>query len=223
MNKLMVIAAHPDDELLGCGGTIAKLIENGYEAKTILLSQGLLSRGQEHIKNLKRHKENLIKANKELGIEKIEIYDFPDNSFDSVPLLKIIKIVEKEIFEYNPNIIFTHYGDDLNIDHRKTFEAVMTACRPQPKTINPKIYSFFIPSSTDWVDGNSLKTFTPNTYVNIEKYIDKKIEALSFYETEMKEYPHSRSLEALKIISQYWGNRVGLKYAEPLKLIRNVW
>lgn len=223
MKKIMIIAAHPDDELLGCGGTVAKLIEEGYSAKTVILGRGMLARGKEHEKHLEKHMENSKNANKEIGIDEIEIYDFPDNSFDTIPLLEIIKVVEKEITHYQPDIIFTHHGNDLNIDHRKTFEAVMTACRPQPGVINPKIYTFFIPSSTDWIDGDSLNSFVPNTYIDIEKQIDKKIKALSYYDTEMKEYPHSRSLESLKIFSKYWGNRVGMNYVEPLKLIREIW
>lgn len=222
MKKFLIIVAHPDDELLGCGGTAAKLISEGYEGKSIILSKGMLSRGNEYEKYLNIHIENSEKANKEIGIEKIKIYNFPDNTFDTVSLLEIIKTVEKEISEYRPDIIFTHHGDDLNVDHQKTFQAVMTACRPQPDFLNPDIYTFFVVSASDWVDGYSMKTFVPNTFVNIEKFIDKKIKALSFYNTEMKDYPHSRSLESLQIFSQYWGNRVGYNYCEPLCLIRKI-
>lgn len=220
---MLVIAAHPDDELLGCAGTVAKLInESGYVGRSVILSRGMLSRGREFEGHIEKLKEDSKKANEVIGINEIAFYDFPDNAFDSVPLLEIVKVVEKEIFEYKPNIVFTHYGNDLNIDHRRTFEAVLTACRPQPSFFNSDIYSFFVPSSTDWIDGDILRDFSPNVFVDIEDYIDLKIKALSYYETEMRDYPHSRSLEAVKIFSMYWGNRVGKKYVEPLRLVRKV-
>jgi LmbE family N-acetylglucosaminyl deacetylase len=223
VQKLLIIVAHPDDEVLGCGGTVARFVnKNNYSAKSIILSKGMLSRGKEYEKYLNKLKESSLKANKTIGVDSVTFYNFPDNSFDTVSLLKIIKTIEKEIFDFKPDVIFTHYGNDLNVDHRRTFEAVLTACRPQPGFFNPEIYSFYIPSSSDWVDGEILKSFTPNIFFNIENYLDLKLKALSYYKTEMKEYPHSRSLESVKIFSQYWGNRVGLKYVEPFKLIRKI-
>jgi len=220
--RILVIAAHPDDEILGCGGTIARYIAEGWSAQSIILGQGMLSRGKEHIKFLNILRDSARKANSFLGIENIKFYDFPDNAFDSVSLLKIVKIVEHEIFEYKPDIVFTHHGSDLNIDHRRTFEAVVTACRPQPGFKHPDIYTFFVPSSTDWIDGRILENFVPNTFVDIENYIEKKLQALSYYKSEMREYPHPRSVESLRIFSNYWGNRVGKRYVEPLCLIRKI-
>lgn len=223
MNKLLIVAAHPDDEILGCGATVAKMISKGWNAKSVILGQGMLSREIENSENaLKSLKNDSLKANHEIGIKEVIFYEFPDNSFDSVPLLKIIKVLEREIEEYRPNIIFTHYGGDLNIDHRKTFEAVLTATRPMPNSLKPTLYSFFIPSSTDWVDGFVLKNFIPNVFFDVEEYIERKIKALEHYVTEMRNYPHSRSMESVRIFSKYWGNRVGLNYVEPFILVRKI-
>ena len=223
MKKLLIIAAHPDDEILGCGATVAKMIDQGWEAKSVILGQGMVSRGvEDEERALKQLREDARRANHELGIADVAFYDFPDNAFDRVPLLEIIKVVEKEVSNYKPDIIFTHFGGDLNIDHRRTFEAVLTATRPQPSFFNPTIYSFFIPSSTDWVDGFILKSFMPNIYFDVEGYIEKKLNALKCYTTEMRNYPHSRSIESLRIFSKYWGNRVGLNYVEPFILVRKI-
>jgi len=221
MKKIMVIAAHPDDEMLGCGGTLIKHSKKGDLIKTLILGQGMLSRGEDE-SILNQLRADSKKANDIIGVNDLKFFDFPDNAFDSVPLLNIIKVVEKEIDDYEPDIIYTHFSNDLNIDHRRTFEAVMTACRPQPAFKNPDIYSFFIQSSTDWISSTEATQFVPNVFVDVEDEIEQKIEALKTYQTEMKEYPHSRSLESIRVFSQYWGTRVGKLYAEPFVLVRSV-
>lgn len=221
MKKIMVIAAHPDDELLGCGGTLLKHSRKGDFIKTIILGQGMLSRGEDE-SILVKLRADAKQANDLTGVNELKFFDFPDNAFDSVPLIEIIKTVEKEIDELEPDIIYTHFGNDLNIDHRKTFQAVMTATRPQPGMKNPDIYSFYIQSSTDWIASSEKDQFVPNVFVDIEDTIEKKIEALEKYETEMKAYPHSRSLESIRIFSEYWGTRVGKQFVEPFVLVRSI-
>jgi len=221
MKKIMVIAAHPDDEMLGCGGTLIKHSKRGDYIKTLILGQGMLSRGEDE-SILAKLRADSKEANDIIGVNELKFFDFPDNAFDSVPLLKIIKVVEKEVADYQPDIIYTHFSNDLNIDHRRTFEAVMTACRPQPGMKNPDIYSFYIQSSTDWIASTEATQFIPNIFVDVEDEIEQKIEALMAYQTEMKEYPHSRSLESIRVFSQYWGTRVGKYFAEPFILVRSV-
>jgi LmbE family N-acetylglucosaminyl deacetylase len=221
MKKIMVIAAHPDDELLGCGGTLIKHSKNGDHIKTLILGQGMLSRGEDESILIKL-RADAKRANDIVGVNELKFFDFPDNAFDSIPLLNIIKTVEKEIDEYEPDIIYTHFSNDLNVDHRRTFEAVMTATRPQPGMKNPEIYSFCIQSSTDWISSNESVQFIPSVFVDVEKEIEQKLLALEAYETEMKDYPHSRSLKSVEIFSQYWGTRVGKKYVEPFVLVRSV-
>ena len=217
--KVLVIAAHPDDEMLGCGATVATLIEKGHHVKSVILGQGILSRGKK-VSDLRLLQKHAMLANHAIGIEETTFHNFPDNAFDRVTLHEIIKTVEKELELFPPDIIFTHFGSDLNIDHQRTFCAVLTACRPQPNAINPAVYSFFIPSSTDWNDGYTMKPFIPNVFIDVSKTIQKKLTALSHYKTEMRDYPHSRSLQSVKNFSEYWGNRVGLEYAEPFMQIR---
>lgn len=221
MKKILLVAAHPDDELLGCGGTIAKAVKMGDQIKTVILGEGMLSR-KHATDSLTKLRDDSKKANHILGVDSVTFYQLPDNAFDTIPLLSIVRIVEREVEEFTPEVIFTHYGHDLNIDHRRTFEAVLTACRPQPKLRYPDIYSFFIASSTDWIDGTAFPSFAPNVYFDISDTINQKLDALACYVTKMKEFPHSRSLESLRIFSQYWGNRVGKNYVEPFILVRSV-
>jgi len=181
----------------------------------------MLSRGEDE-SILTRLREDSKKANEIIGVNELNFFDFPDNSFDSVPLLEIIKVVEKEIDDYQPDMIYTHFSNDLNVDHRRTLEAVMTACRTQPGMKNPDIYSFYIQSSTDWIASTEATQFIPNVFVDVESEIEQKLEALKAYQTEMREYPHSRSLESIRIFSQYWGTRVGKRFVEPFVLVRSV-
>ncbi|MDP3396785.1 MAG: PIG-L deacetylase family protein [Methanoregula sp.] len=220
--KILTVASHPDDEILGCGGTIKKFTESGSEVCTVILGEGMLSRGDANANAVGKLQKHCKKANEIIGVKDLREFSFPDNAFDSVPLLNIVKVVEDTIDDFKPDVIFTHHGGDLNIDHRLTFQAVLTGCRPQGFKKSPEIYSFFIPSSTDWTDGYVLNHFMPTMYVDVSDQIESKIAALSEYKTEMREYPHSRSLESVRIISQYWGNRVGLHFAEPFTLIRRI-
>lgn len=219
--KFLIIAAHPDDEILGCGATAAKLVDNGWEGQIVIMSQGGMARGESFSAMMAEVKKNAITANKIVGITNLTWFDLPDNAFDSLPILEITKKIETLIKDFSPRIIFTHYHGDLNVDHRKVFEAVMISCRPQPGFCNPDIYSFFIASSSDWGDGTYFKQFSPNAFCNVEKTIGVKLEALKCYKTEMRDKPHSRSIESVETFSRYWGNRVGYYYVEPFDHVRS--
>lgn len=220
--KILTVAAHPDDEILGCGGVIARFVKEKAEAYTLILGEGLTSRDEKRdIKIRKREIERLkkqaVEANRILGVKKNFLFDFPDNRFDTVPLLDIVKVIEKIKSEIRPDIIFTHYGKDLNIDHQITYSAVITATRPIKGETVKEIYSFEIISSTEW---NYPLTFTPDVFFDISGTIDLKIKAMQEYKTEFKEYPHPRSPEAIKLNANYWGVRVSLEHAEAFKSIR---
>ncbi|MDP2709083.1 MAG: PIG-L deacetylase family protein [bacterium] len=219
MNKILVVAAHPDDEVLGAGGTILKHIENGDQVNILLLGDGVSSRSVSAGK-IKKRAEQARRAAQFLGAKKIILNAFPDNRFDSVPLLKIIKKIEKIVNEIKPKIIYTHFSDDLNIDHRLTFQAVMTVCRPQPEFFVKKIMAFEVLSSTEWQAKKKNKLFCPNQYNDIGKFIDKKIKAMEIYSDELKTYPHPRSKEGIKILAQYRGLEAGFKYAEAFSVVR---
>lgn len=221
MNKILVVAAHPDDEVLGAGGTILKHAQSGDQVSILLLGDGVTSRGAGPAE-IKARQDQASRAAKRLGIKKVFLEALPDNKFDSVPLLEIVKKVEMVLDQIKPSVVYTHFGNDLNIDHRLTFQAVMTACRPQPKFFVKKILSFEVLSSTEWQAKKKNKLFCPTEYNDIGKFIDKKIKAIEIYSDELKAYPHPRSKEGIKILAQYRGLEVGFKYAEAFEIVRNI-
>lgn len=170
MEKILVVAAHPDDELLGLGGTIRRLANAGKEIHAVILAEGITSRAvvrdEADFNELKALREDAQKAAKIVGYSSIEFHDFPDNRMDEVDLLDIIKVVSKFVDKYEPDTIFTHHHGDLNIDHRRTCEAVLTATRPIGKYSVKRIYAFETPSSTEWNYIYS-EPFTPNVYFDV--------------------------------------------------------
>lgn len=226
MNNILVIAAHPDDEVLGCGGMINKFAKKGSDVYTLILGEGVTSRDAKRDRSkreddIRRLKNNIENANKMLGVKKTFTFDFPDNRFDTVALLDIVKVIEDVKKEIIPEIIYTHFHGDLNIDHRITFEAVMTAFRPMALEKGVEVYSFEIPSSTEWAFGR-FSCFHPNVFLDVSSEFKIKLKAMEMYEEEMRIFPHPRSLDALKIQAQHWGTTVGLEYAEAFELIRSV-
>jgi LmbE family N-acetylglucosaminyl deacetylase len=223
--KILVIAAHPDDEVLGCGGAMARFVTEGCEVYTLILGEGVTSRDKERdraereneITELRKQAEN---ANNILGVKKVYAFDFPDNRFDSIPLLDIIKTIEKIKGSVQPDSVFTHHQGDLNIDHQITFKAVVTACRPVKDESVKEIYSFEIPSSTEWNAPSSLTYFMPDYFVDVSKSLKVKINALKEYETELRDFPHPRSLKAVELNAKLWGVKMGFEAAEAFKTIR---
>ena len=225
----MIVVAHPDDELLGLGATMHKLIKKqNVNTHVVILGEGITSRADSREpvkweKELQIHHQNIREAQACIGYSSISTYDFPDNRFDSVALLNLIKIVEKEKSEFQPEIIFTHHGGDLNIDHQCTFKAVMTACRPMKDEVVRTIFTFETPSATEWKAFTDPQPFTPNVFIEIsEEDLQSKINGMEKYQFEKRSYPHPRSPLALKILAQYRGLTVGLEYAEAFCLVRNI-
>ena len=225
----MVVVAHPDDELLGLGATMHKLI-NEYNVHThvVILGEGITSRSDVRDvsiweKELVKHRENIKKAQFAIGYHSTSIYDFPDNRFDSVALLDIIKVIEKEKGIFKPEVVFTHHGGDVNIDHQRTFEAIITSCRPMKEENIKTIITFETPSGTEWRSPSDPKHFLPNLYFSVSHTdIEAKIKGMESYEFERREYPHPRSPEALMIQAQRWGITIGTNFAEAFCLIRMI-
>lgn len=222
--KILIVAAHPDDEVLGCFGTVARLIKEGYMAYTLILGEGKTSRDERRtIENKKSDIEllntEIQRANELIGVKKVFIESFPDNRFDSVDLLDIIKVISKVKEEVQPDVIFTHYDNDLNIDHQITYKAVVTATRPMEEECVKEIYSFEILSSTEW---NYPLSFNPDTFVDITKTLDLKIDAMKEYNSELCEFPHPRSIDGIELNAKYQGMRVGKKYVEAFKTVRKI-
>lgn len=219
--KILIVAAHPDDEVLGVGGTILKHTQNGDQVSVLILGDGVTSRGGSS-EEIDHRIDQAKKVAKILGVKKIILTSLPDNKFDFIPLLSIAKKVEKIIDMIKPDIIYTHHGGDLNVDHRLTFQAVLTACRPQPNFCVKKILTFETPSSTEWSAKSIGESFVPNCYNDITDFIDKKIEALEIYENEMRTFPHPRSYEGVEILAKFRGMTVGHKFAEAFEIIREL-
>jgi len=219
-NSVLVVAAHPDDEILGVGGTILKHVKTGDRVSILVLGDGESSRPGAALADIKKREAQIKKAARALGALNIFIEKFPDNKFDSLSLLEIVKVIEKVINKVKPRVVYTHHAYDLNIDHCLTSQAVLTACRPQPNFCVKKILAFETLSSTEWQLKDQSNTFCPTEYIDISSYIEKKIEIFKIYKGEVKKYPHPRSLMGVKILAQYRGMGVGYRYAEAFTVIR---
>ena len=223
-DRILIVAAHPDDEILGCAGTIAKLTKNGCVAHTLILGEGMTSRDEKRNRSMRESgigklKEQAMEANKIMGVKDVFMYDFPDNRFDSIALIDIVKVIEKIKKELKPDTIFTHYENDLNIDHRITYNAVITATRPLSHETVRGIYSFEVLSSTEW---NYPHQFCPNAFFDVKDTLNNKIAAIKKYKSELKAFPHPRSTDGIRLRAEYWGMQIGLKYAEPFKIVRQI-
>ena len=221
--KILVVAAHPDDEILGVGGTILRHVNEGDTVHVLILAEGMTSRMQNddvECPGLSELHESAAKVAKSLGVEKLSMANFPDNRMDSIPLLTIVKRIEKETESFVPDTVYTHYGGDVNIDHKLSHDAVVTAFRPLPGTLTSDIYFFETPSSTEWQMSEPGKLFIPNCYIDISAYVKKKIEVLHCYDSEMRRYPHPRSYKGIEIKAMQRGAEIGCEYAEAFAIGR---
>lgn len=233
--KILIVAAHPDDDILGMGGTMLKHALNRDSVNVVYLSTGISARRAVNYVNstsyevsnkekLRMKKEittlrkNAKNACKILKVKNVNFNDFPDNEMDSISLLNITKTIEKEISKIKPDRIYTNHFGDLNIDHRTTFNATLTACRPLNTSIK-EIICFEVLSSTEW---NYPNTFNPNYFVNIKPTLNKKIKAFEQYKNEKRKFPHPRSSENLKNVAGRWGSVSGFEAAEAFEIIRKL-
>jgi len=216
---VMVIAAHADDEALGCGGTMARLAAEGAQIHVVFMADGVHSRKGSSQNHLKLRREAAEKAQKILGSERGHFLNLPDNQMDQVPFLKIVQKLETLIEKYKPKVIFTHFYGDLNVDHRITQQAVMTACRPQPKCGVKEIYGFEIVSSTEWSTPQET-SFSPNVHVDITQFFASKVRALEAYAEEMRAAPHTRCLNHVEALAKHRGYSAGFEYAEAFVAYR---
>lgn len=219
---ILIIVAHTDDEIIGCGGTICKHIEDGHKVFAMSFTDGISSRSIKSKKLKKARYLSAKKASRFLGFKWIKNLNFPDNQLDKVPILKIIKQIEKIKDKLKPSIVYTHNFSDLNIDHKLIAEATLTAFRPTPDSKLLEFRTFEVPSSTDYSQIKHRKNFVPNLFVDISKFWKKKNNALKIYKSEIKKKPHSRSFEGIKNLAKLRGNQSGLKIAEAFEIIRKI-
>lgn len=217
---ILIVAAHADDEALGCSGTIAKHVASGDKVHVLFMTDGVSARNLLSNEAAQRLK-SAEKAAEILGVASMHNLSFPDNRMDTVPLLDVTQAVESKIAEIQPEIIYTHHVGDLNIDHQVTHKAVMTACRPQPDFCVKEIYAFEVLSSTEW-QTPGLMPFTPNVFVDISEHIETKREVLEAYSEEMREARHSRSIDNVICHAGVRGNTVGVEYAEAFMSVREI-
>jgi LmbE family N-acetylglucosaminyl deacetylase len=222
--SVLCVAAHPDDEILGVGGTLARHAAAGEDVHVCILSDGVTSRYDEPDtaeEEIKQRRSRAKRASKALGAT-VKLYGFPDNCFDSVPLLDIVQTIESEIESHDPDVVYTHHYGDLNIDHELTCRATVTATRPLADSNINRVLAFETLSSSEWAIPESSNTFQPTSYVDVSPYLETKIDALSIYETEVKEPPHPRTVETVRKNAEVWGAKTGVSAAEPFEVLREL-
>lgn len=225
-STILVVAAHPDDEVLGCGGSVHKWSQMGAKVHALIMAEGLTARAEKRedisCQALGSLREDAKHAAKLIGYQSISFETFPDNRMDSVDLLDVVHALSRYVDQFHPDVVLTHHHSDLNIDHRICFQAVLTACRPLPEHFVRTILSFETPSATEWNFPYYKNCFSPNIFVDISEHIKAKTDAMSCYKTELRAAPHPRSIRSLDSIAQHWGSVTGCDYAEAFELVRTI-
>jgi LmbE family N-acetylglucosaminyl deacetylase len=220
MAPVLVVSAHPDDEALGAGGTIARHVAGGDEVHLLFLTDGVGARGRDE-QAARRRASAANRAAAILGAQPPSFLSFPDNRLDGVDRLDIVQAIERTVAELKPAVVYTHHAGDLNVDHAICHHAVLTACRPMPQASVRRIYAMEIPSATEWASPSGLP-FVPTRFVDIAPAWDKKRTALEAYREEMRAFPHPRSLEAIEALARWRGATAGLALAEAFAVLRDV-
>ena len=222
--SVLCIVAHPDDEVLGVGGTLARHVANGDDVHICILSDGVTSRYNETDTaeaEIEQRRQRAKRAAETLGAT-VSLHGFPDNSFDTVPLLDIVQTIETEITEYEPDVVYTHHYGDLNIDHELTCRATTTATRPLADSQVDRVLAFETLSASEWSVPRPDNAFQPTSFVDMSDHLATKIEALSVYETELREPPHPRTVDTVRQNAEVWGAKAGVPAAEPFEVLREI-
>ena len=227
LNRVLVVAAHPDDEVLGCGGTIVQHADAGDQVQVLIVAEAATSRLQKRDRlqadeELSTLAQSAQRAGPTLGAAVVELLDLPDNRLDSLDRLDLIKLIEQRIENHQPQVVYVHHAGDVNVDHRRLHEAVVTACRPTPSHPVKRLLSFEVASSTEWQPPGSSSVFQPNWFVDISPQWQRKREALEAYASEMRPWPHARSLKAVEHLGRWRGAQVGVEAAEAFCLLRQL-
>ena len=219
--NILVIGAHPDDEVLGCGGTIVRHVDVGHHVTVCIVA----NRAYDHKyipKLIDREKASCQKAQEILCYQGLIFLDLPDEQLDHSQI-DIITPLEKVLSDCKPDIVYIPHRGDLHQDHRAVFDAVRVICRPLGEHCPATLRVFEVPSSTDQVPGGNEWPFVPNYYVDIEKFIDQKLKAMECYSKESRDFPHPRSLDGLRIYAQKRGMEVGMQAGEAFMILRDSW
>jgi N-acetylglucosamine malate deacetylase 1 len=221
MKNVLVVAAHPDDEVLGCGVTMYHHVRNGDKVYIVFMSDGVSSRKSNRTEQeIEDRNKCAIESCRVIGAEPPFFLGFRDNCMDTVALLDVVQALENIIEDVRPSIVYTHHSGDLNIDHKVTHQAVMTACRPLPMSPIKEVYFFEVPSSTEYSLATPSEYFIPNYFVDISGEFDFKVKLLEIYKDEMRDFPNSRSIKGIKSLACYRGVSVGVSMAEAFTVGR---
>ena len=218
--KILVIAPHPDDEVLGCGGIILKHVSGGDEVYLCVVTKAYPPEWSED--EVKERKEEVLRVNAILGIKRTHFLDFPTVKLDAISQKDLIQGINQVIDKVQPAVVYIPHRGDVNADHRIVFNATMVAIRPRPGSVIKKVLSYETLSETEWAAPFAENTFIPNYYVDISRTLKNKLKAMSAYKTELKQYPHPRSLEAITSLAKMRGASVGVEAAEAFMLIREI-
>lgn len=225
MNKVLVIAAHPDDEVLGMGGTIAKMTAEGAEVHLLIVTDGSTSQYKDNPKLLEiieEKKTETLNSSGILGIASINYGNLPDMKLDAIPHIQINQVIEHYVSMLQPDTVFTHFWGDVNSDHQNVYKSTLVAVRPVMGQVVRQLLCYKVPSSTEWTPNKPDTMFTPNIFVDIEQFAEQKYQAFAQYSTELREYPHPRSLKYLRETDISNGLQVGLRCAEQFMLLRKI-
>lgn len=226
--SLIVVAAHPDDEVLGCGATVRQMVNSGWTANLLIMTNGIGGRFSDtQDPAILRQQENLMQQSKQaaalVGFNAVAYGNFEDNRMDVISRADLSHKVREYVEEWQPDVVFTHHPGDYNWDHTATFDAVMMACRPNPPEFSPtEIRTFEVLSSTERAWQSPDRAFLPNLFTDVKSTIETKKEALRAYQMEYRDYPHPRSVEAIEYLARKRGNEIGIEYAEAFHLVRKL-
>lgn len=221
--RAAAIVAHPDDETLGAGATLARLSAEGHDTRVLCLADGVGSRGADarrEAKALEERRDAGRRAMRILGVREIEFLDLPDNRLDTVPLLEVAQAVERFLDRFPADLVLTHHRSDLNVDHRRVLDAVGAATRPTGRYPVRAVLSFEVPSATDWSVDRPV--FSPSVFYDVSSTIEKKLAALDAYAVEMRPFPHPRSPEGVRALATLWGARLHVHAAEAFEPVREL-
>ena len=222
VERALVVGAHPDDEVLGCGGLIARLIGEGAQVRVLVLCGATTSRREDRGRPSQERLSEFERAMAALGVSDFRRLEQPDNRLDTVPFLDITQSIERLALGWEPDLVLTHDASDLNVDHRIAHQATLTAFRPLPGRSPMRIWAFEIPGSTAWQDP-ALARFQPTVYVDIEAQLGTKLRAMECYVSELREPPHPRSLEGIKTLAHLRGHEMGKPAGEAFHAVRETW
>jgi LmbE family N-acetylglucosaminyl deacetylase len=219
--KILILAPHPDDEVLGCGGTILKHTSRGDDAHLCIATRAYPPLWPED--ELKTRKEEVLTVSKILGIGKTHFLDFPTAKLDTIPQKELVDTINHIINDVKPEVVYIPHKGDVNKDHRLIFEAASVAVRPKPGSEIKKVLAYETLSETEWSAPFPENAFCPQLFVDISETLEVKLKAMQGYRSELKEFPHPRSLEAISALARIRGTSIGVEAAEAFMIVREIW